>query len=64
MDSTAPAPRLAPLTGTKDSLPALSATRWQVLSTLRALYSSWGYAPVEVPALEPYDPAHPAAARA
>ncbi|MEM6429638.1 MAG: ATP phosphoribosyltransferase regulatory subunit, partial [Deinococcota bacterium] len=47
-----------------DSLPALSATRWQVLSTLRALYSSWGYAPVEVPALEPYDPAHPAAARA
>ncbi|MEM7736890.1 MAG: ATP phosphoribosyltransferase regulatory subunit [Deinococcota bacterium] len=66
MDSTAPptAPRLAPLTGTKDSLPALSATRWQVMSTLRALYSSWGYAPVEVPAIEPYDPTHPAAARA
>ena len=48
--------RLAPLEGTKDSLPALSATRYRVMATLRALYDQWGYASVEVPAIEAFDP--------
>lgn len=56
--------RLAPLEGTKDSLPALSATRYRVMATLRALYDQWGYASVEVPAIEAFDPDHPAAHKA
>lgn len=56
--------RLAPLEGTKDSLPGLSATRYRVLATLRALYDQWGYASVEVPAIEAFDPEHPAAHKA
>jgi ATP phosphoribosyltransferase regulatory subunit len=56
--------RLAPLEGTKDSLPALSATRYRVLTTLRALYDQWGYASVEVPAIEAFEPEHPAAHKA
>lgn len=56
--------RLAPLEGTKDSLPALSAIRYQVMATLRALYDQWGYASVEVPAIEAFEPDHPAAHKA
>ncbi|MFN2323332.1 MAG: ATP phosphoribosyltransferase regulatory subunit [Trueperaceae bacterium] len=47
--------------GTRFVLPADAARRGEVVDTLRALYRSWGYDLVEVPALERYDPAHPRA---
>ena len=47
--------------GTRFVLPRQSAVRRSVLDRLRDLYLSWGYQPVEVPALENYDPQHPRA---
>lgn len=53
-----------PPEGTRYSLPAAAARRAAVLARLAALYDSWGYRQVEVPALEVYDPAHPRARQA
>lgn len=49
--------------GTRFVLPAKAGVRRQLLDLLRDLYASWGYLPVEVPALEAYDPHHPRAAQ-
>ncbi|HEX7023076.1 MAG TPA: ATP phosphoribosyltransferase regulatory subunit, partial [Trueperaceae bacterium] len=54
---------LTPPEGTYYSLPPASAQRLEVAARLRRLYDAWGYAPVDVPVLERYDPAHPAAER-
>lgn len=54
----------APVTGTRYSFPQESVTRLRVIDRLRRLYNVWGYEPIEVPALEGYDPDHPAAANA
>jgi ATP phosphoribosyltransferase regulatory subunit len=54
---------VAPVSGTRYSFPQESVTRLTVIARLQALFRSWGYDPVEVPALELYDPAHPAAAK-
>ena len=48
-----------PPDGTRYVLPGAAARRIEVVAALRALYGSWGYDLVEVPALERYDPAHP-----
>lgn len=53
----------APLDGTRYVLPAEAALRQTIVARLQRLYDSWGYARVEVPALEPYDPSHPRAAQ-
>lgn len=50
-----------PLDGTRYVLPAEAAQRQTIVERLQRLYQSWGYARVEVPALEPYDPHHPRA---
>ncbi len=54
---------IAPPEGTRYTLPGLSLARHKVIKALKRLYHSWGYEPVEVPAIERYDPAHPAAAK-
>lgn len=54
---------VSPPEGTRFVLPDIAAKRLEVVSALRELYRLWGYAPIEVPALERYDPAHPAADR-
>jgi len=50
--------------GTRYHLPPEAAARLELEEGWRFLFASWGYEPVELPALEVYDPAHPLAARA
>jgi len=50
--------------GTRLAPPGLAAARERALARLRDLYASWGYLPVEVPALERFDAAHPREAQA
>jgi ATP phosphoribosyltransferase regulatory subunit len=50
--------------GTRFSPPDVAARREAGLAKLRELYASWGYAPVEVPVLERFDPSHPREAQA
>ena len=45
--------------GTRLAPPELAAGRELALARLRELYGSWGYLPVEVPALELFDAHHP-----
>jgi ATP phosphoribosyltransferase regulatory subunit len=52
---------LAPPDGTRYTLPEQQAQLRWITERLQRLYQSWGYQPVEVPALERYDPLHPAA---
>ena len=47
--------------GTRYALTEETQRRLEVTARLRGLFSSWGYGAVDVPVLEPYDPAHPAA---
>lgn len=47
--------------GTRYNLPADARRRAAALAALNGLYDSWGYDPVEVPALEVFDPRHPRA---
>jgi ATP phosphoribosyltransferase regulatory subunit len=54
---------LPPADGTRFVAPAMAADRWRALSALRALYSTWGYERVEVPALERFDDSHPRSAQ-
>jgi ATP phosphoribosyltransferase regulatory subunit len=54
---------LSPPEGTRFVPPDAAEARLRALAALRALYASWGYAPVEVPALERYVPEHPRAAQ-
>lgn len=54
---------LAPPDGTRYTLPEQQTQLRWVTEQLQRLYQSWGYEPVEVPALERYDPLHPAAHR-
>ena len=51
----------APPDGTRYAPPSTAHLRSDIAARLAALYASWGYAPVEVPVLERYDPAHPRA---
>ena len=53
----------APPAGTRYAHASESAARTRTVSTLRALFSSWGYENVDVPVLERFDPAHPVAER-
>lgn len=55
--------KLAPPEGTRYAHATESAARTRTVSTLRALFSSWGYESVDVPVLERFDPAHPVAER-
>jgi len=50
--------------GTRYYLPPEAAARQALVTRWRELFSSWGYAPVELPALEVFDPEHPLAERA
>lgn len=50
-----------PPDGTRFVLPALARSRAAALAALASLYDAWGYEPIEVPALERYDPTHPRA---
>src|SRR5690606_7943640 len=54
---------LPPADGTRFVAPAQAAARTAALAALRALYSSWGYERVEVPALERFDDSHPRSAQ-
>ena len=47
--------------GTRYSTFEETRRRLEVTSRLRDLFTSWGYGAVDVPVLESYDPAHPAA---
>ena len=47
--------------GTRYALADETKRRLRVTERLRDLFETWGYAAVDVPVLEPYDPAHPAA---
>ncbi|MEJ2666491.1 MAG: ATP phosphoribosyltransferase regulatory subunit [Deinococcales bacterium] len=49
----------APPDGTRFVQPAAARARAEAVSRLHELYRLWGYEPVEVPALERYDPGHP-----
>lgn len=51
----------SPPDGTRFVPPDAAEARLRALAALRTLYASWGYAPVEVPALERYVPEHPRA---
>jgi len=51
----------APPDGTRFVAPPLALARDRALRALHGLYQAWGYGPVEVPALERYDPSHPRA---
>ncbi len=51
----------APPDGTRFVQSDLALARARVLRSLGELYDGWGYLPVEVPALERYDTAHPRA---
>jgi ATP phosphoribosyltransferase regulatory subunit len=55
--------KLAPPEGTRYAHATESAARTRTVSTLRALFSSWGYESVDVPVLERFDPTHPVAER-
>ena len=50
-----------PVDGTRAYLPDAATARRGFRRALHALYEGWGYRPVEVPALERYDPDHPRA---
>lgn len=50
--------------GTRFLLPPEARLKAELLSRLRDLFYRYGYEPVELPALEVYDPAHPLAERA
>lgn len=54
---------IAPPEGTRYAHATESAARTRTVSTLRALFSSWGYESVDVPVLERFDPTHPVAER-
>lgn len=56
--------KLAPPEGTRYADASESATRTRVTSTLRALFTSWGFESVDVPVLERFDAAHPVAEQA
>lgn len=51
----------APPDGTRFVPPDAAEARLHALAALQELYASWGYLPVEVPALERYAPEHPRA---
>jgi len=53
----------APPEGTRFGLPDEAAARVRIVTTLQTLFDSWGYALVDTPVLEHYDPAHPRAAQ-
>lgn len=53
----------APPEGTRFALPGEAAVRAKIISALQRLFDSWGYALVDTPVLEHYDPAHPRAAQ-
>lgn len=53
----------APPDGTRFVLPHEAALRSRIVGALRLLFDAWGYARVDTPALEHYDPAHPRAAQ-
>ena len=55
--------KLAPPEGTRYAHATESAARIRTISTLRALFVSWGYESVDVPVLERFDPTHPVAER-
>ena len=55
---------LAPAQGTRYAQLAESAARLRVVTTLRRLFSSWGYETVDVPVLERFNPHGPVAERA
>lgn len=50
--------------GTRYYLPPEARARLELVERWRRLFSSWGYDPVEIPALEVFDPSHPLAERA
>lgn len=50
--------------GTRYALTEETKRRLEVVQRLRHLFEGWGYGAVDVPVLEPYDPAHPAATSA
>lgn len=50
--------------GTRSYFGDSARAREELVRLLGELFSSWGYEPVELSALEPYDPAHPNAHRA
>lgn len=52
-----------PPDGTRFVAPERAALRAKIAARLAGLYDSWGYAPVEVPALERYHPDHPRSAQ-
>ena len=54
----------APPEGTRYAHASESAARTRTVSTLRALFVSWGYENVDVPVLERFDLAHPVTERA
>ena len=54
---------IAPPEGTRYVLPGEARARARIISTLQRLFDSWGYAPVDAPALEHYDVDHPRAAQ-
>lgn len=56
--------RDAPPDGTRAHLPDEAAARAALAARLSSLYTSWGYATVEVPALERYRATHPRSAQA
>ena len=47
--------------GTRYFLPPEARLRRELVERLSQLMYAWGYEPVELPALELYDPAHPLA---
>ncbi len=53
----------APPDGTRFVLPAEAALRGRIVGALQRLFDGWGYARVDTPALEHYDPSHPRAAQ-
>ncbi len=52
---------IAPPEGTRFVLPPEASQRTQLIARLQAMYDSWGYARVDTPLLEQYDPSHPRA---
>lgn len=51
----------APPEGTRFTLPDEAAARAKIISELQRFFESWGYALVDTPVLEHYDPGHPRA---
>jgi ATP phosphoribosyltransferase regulatory subunit len=53
--------RITPPDGTRFTLPDEAISKAEVIAKLQKLYQTWGYQPIDVPALEKYDPTHPRA---